>query len=147
MAILLHTTGSPDSAPAPRRYGSQHLAKRQKRAGQWRARNQHAQELKSLQKLIKSTKSKLAPTQQQILDAMNDIFQKPRSKTNKKKLNATSGEIATARQAVKERVREMLQDWKHGGHGHIDQTKTDEIVRVYLENFNSLSIEKKGGQH
>ena len=62
-------------------------------------------------------------------------------------MNATSGEIATARQAVKVRVREMLQDWKRRGHGHIDQTKTNGIVRVYLKNFNSLSIEKKGGQH
>ena len=76
-AFLLDTTVSPDSAPAPRRYGSQHLAKRQKRTGQWRARKQHAQESKSLRKLIKSTKSKLAPTEQQILDAMNDFFQKP----------------------------------------------------------------------
>ena len=76
---------------------------------------------------------------------MNDIFQKLRSKTSKKKLNATSGEIATARQAVEVRVREMLQDWKRRGHHNIKQTKTDGIVRVYLENFNSLSIEKKGG--
>ena len=97
--------------------------------------------------MIKSTKSKLALTEQQILGAINDILQKPRSKTSKKKLKATSGEIATARQAVEMSVREMLQDWKRGGHGHIDQTKTDGIVRVYLENFNSLSIEKKGEQH
>ena len=97
--------------------------------------------------MITSTKSKLAPTEQHILDAMNNIFQKPRSKTNKKKVNATTGEIKTARQVVEARVREMLEDWKREGHGHIDQTKVDGIVRVYLENFNSLSIEKKGGQH
>ena len=97
--------------------------------------------------MITSTKSKLAPTEQQILNAMNNIFQKLRSKTNKKKGNATTEEIKTARQLVEMRVREMLEDWKRGGHGHIDQTKTDRILRVYLENFNSLSIEKKGGQH
>ena len=62
-------------------------------------------------------------------------------------MNTTSGEIATARQAVEVRVREMLEGWKRRGHGHIDQTKTDRIVRVYLQNFNSLSIEKNGGQH
>ena len=135
---MLHTTGSPDSALAPRQYGSQHLTKRQKIVGEWHRRKQHARESKSLQKLIKSTKSKLAPTEQQILDAMNFIFQKPRSKTRKEKLNTTSGEIATARQTVEVRVREMLKDWKRGGHGHINQTKTDGFVTVYLKNFNSL---------
>ena len=41
----------------------------------------------------------------------------------------------------------MLEDWKRGGHGHIDQARTDGNVRVYLKNFNSLSIKKKGGQY
>ena len=78
---------------------------------------------------------------------MNDIFQKSRGKTSKEKVNVTKGEIQTARQVVETRVREMLVDWKRGGHGHIDQTKMDGMVRVYLENFNSLSVEKKGGQY
>ena len=60
--------------------------------------------------MIKSTKSKLAPTEQQILDAMNNIFQKPRSKTSKKKVNATNREIKSARQVVEVRAREMLED-------------------------------------
>ena len=60
--------------------------------------------------MIKSNKSKLAMTEKQILDAMNDIFEKPRSKTSKKKLNATSGEIAMTGQAVEVRVQEMLQE-------------------------------------
>ena len=78
---------------------------------------------------------------------MNKIFQKPRGKTSKVKVNATKGEIQTAKQVVESRVREMLVDWKRGGHGHIDQIKTNGMVRVYLENFNSLSVEKKGGQY
>ena len=41
-AFLSHTTGSSDNPPEPRRHGSLHLAKRQKRTGQWRARkNMH----------------------------------------------------------------------------------------------------------
>ena len=48
-----------------------------------------------------------------------------------------------ASQVVETRVREMLVDWKRGGHGHIDQTKTDGIVCVYLENFDSLSVQKR----
>lgn len=101
----------------------------------------------TLRKLIKNTKSKLAPTEQQIIDAVNDIFPKPRSKTSKEKLNATSGEIASAKLMVEAKVRETLEDWEQGGHGYINQTKNDGIVQVYLKNFNSLSIEKKGGKH
>ena len=67
----LHTTGSPDSATAPPRYYSQRLAKQQKRTSQWPGRQQHASKSATLRKLIKKTKSKLAPT---VLDAMNKIF-------------------------------------------------------------------------
>ena len=41
----------------------------------------------------------------------------------------------------------MMRDWERKGYGHIDLIKTDVIVRVYLEKFNSLSIKKKRGKH
>ena len=64
-----------------------------------------------MKQLIRDTKSKLEPTEQQILDTMNEIFEKPHGKTKKAKVNATQSEIRTASQLVETRVREMLVDW------------------------------------
>ena len=50
----------------------------------------------------------------------NDIFPKLHSKASKKKVNATSREIATAKLMVEAKVREMLQDWERRGYSHID---------------------------
>ena len=74
---------------------------------------------------------------------MNDIVPKPSSKASKKKVNATNREISTAKQTMVEaKVREMLQEWERGGHSHINRTKVNRIVQVYLKNFKSLSIKK-----
>ena len=136
-----------DSTTEPRQRGKKNVANRQVRAGRWRARRRYNKESQSLKQLIRDTKSRLEPTEQQILDTMNEIFEKPHGKTKKGKVNATQGEIRTASQLVETRVREMLVDWTRGGHGHIDKTRPDGVVRVYLENFNSLSVEKRGGQY
>ena len=146
-AFPSHTTGTQEYTPEPRQRGSKNIANRQVRAGWWRARRGYNKESQSLEQLIGDTKPKLEPTEQQILDTMNDIFKKPRGKTKKVKVNATKGDICTASQLVETRVREMLVDWTRGGHGHINQTQTDGVVCVYLENFNSLSVQKRGGQY
>ena len=97
--------------------------------------------------MIKKTESKLAQTGKQLLDAMNKQFPQPRGKTNTRKLNATSGEIAPEQLTIKTGVRKMMQDWKRRGHSHIDLIKTDGIVHICIKNFSSLSIKKKGGKH
>ena len=84
-AFQSHTTGTQEYTPAPRQRGSKNIANRQVRAGRWRTRRGYSKESQSLKQLIGDTKSKLEPTEQQILDTMNDIFKKPRGKTKKVK--------------------------------------------------------------
>lgn len=134
-------------SPAQVRHFSKQHAKQQIRAGKWRNRQQHSPELDMLRKLMKGTKLKLSSTEHELFDAMKNVPQTTGSRISKKKVDATKKELATAKLVVEARVKEILQDWKYDGYGHIDQAKGNGSVQVYLKIFNSLSIEKRGGKH
>ena len=72
-AFPSHTTGTQEYTPAPRQRGSKNIANRKVRVGRWHARRGYSKKSRSLKQLIGDTKSKLEPTEQQILDTMNDI--------------------------------------------------------------------------
>jgi len=49
-------------------------------------------------------------------------------------------ELHEARCEEETRVREMITEWTNGGHGYVPQEKPDEVLRLSVENVNSLSI-------
>ena len=100
------------------------------------------EKLKSLTKGTKKFNKKILPTHDNLVLAV-----KKESKTKelskegeKEEIAATAVEIYEARLDEEDIVKEILTQWSNGGHGYIPEIKPGDIVRLTMENLNSLSV-------
>ena len=83
---------------------------------------------------------KLRPTISQVTEA---VEKKSREEMTRKKpeVDKVSAEsLYSAKCEEEEIVMDMVTQWSQGGHGYVPQEKPDDVLRLSVENANSLSI-------
>ena len=72
------------------------------------------------------------------------VTRRTRRKENRKKFHTTLARLMTTTQKADEGILQMIADTEGTQVSSIEQTKPDDVVRVFFENFNSLCLFQKG---
>ena len=72
------------------------------------------------------------------------VTRRTRRKDNRKKFHTTLARLMTTTQKADEGILQMIADTEGTQVSSIEQTKPDDVVRVFFENFNSLCLFQKG---
>lgn len=86
-------------------------------------------------------KEKLRPTHTQLKEAtLQDSNKSQSRRTEAASIQAEALDVYTAGQDEERIVREIVSQWKDGGHGYVPEVKPDDVIRLTGENSNSLSL-------
>ena len=86
------------------------------------------------------TLAKVAPATEAIVE---EVERRARLKVKSKsatEINSSAEALYEAQREETEIVREMVSQWTQGGHGYIPEDKPDNVLRLSVENANSMSI-------
>ena len=93
----------------------------------------------------KKYKGSIQPSIQELINFTNKENSSRSRKSRATHLKATAFQLVSHDRAATEAVQEQVADFcKSGTYGSIPREKPDDIIRVYFENFNSLSVFRTG---
>ena len=83
---------------------------------------------------------KLRPTEAQVREAVEKKSRKEMTKEKPAENEVSAESLYTARCEEEDIVKDMVTQWSQGGHGYVPQEKPDDVLRLLVENANSLGI-------
>ena len=117
----------------------------QQQAGRWRAAGRTTQtarqRIRKFKKGSKKFEQKISASQKQLLALTEEEAAVQSSKHAVNMLGLPSAEaIYAARTDEARMVKDIVSQWEKGGHGYVPDSKPDDVLRLIMENTNSLSL-------
>ena len=117
----------------------------QQRAGRWRAAGRTTQSarqrIRKFKKGSKKFKQKISASQAQLSALTEEEAAVQSSKHAVDMIGLPSADSIYAARTDEERmVKDVVSQWEKGGHGYVPDSKPDDVLRLTMENANSLSL-------
>ena len=117
---------------------------RQQRGSRWAQSNadkKFRDQSKQFDRGSSKYKKNSTPTNEQLLTFVNKRSRKKRCKTSTRQIEATATEICNRKSKAGQKVRELVHDYLNDGrYGNVPKVKPDDCVRLFLGQFNIVSV-------